>query len=107
MYGNRILRFFHPKLIAAVVSLFFLTGYTHDLVVDCSENHNRPTSEHGTTGSGGIDYCQCLCHNPGEEATNPLLVAEATLASVCFVSSADEFPPEVMPPGIDYPPQWA
>ncbi len=107
MYATRILRFFHPKLIAAVVSLFFLTGYTHDLVVDCSDNHNRPTSEDGTTESGDAGHCQCLCHVSAVQPTLLPLAAEAPPASNSIVSGADVFPPEVMPPGIDYPPQWA
>ena len=56
----------------------------------------------------GEDDCQCLCQKIVTPLTvAPTQVADALFVPAAFVAHADEFPPDAVPLGIDYPPQLA
>ena len=107
------MRFLRSNLIIAIVSLFVLTGYGFDLFGDCCSHPEQAQVEHGNSGpkgqpSGSGDGCQCVCHQVIIPLSlDPMRVAFADVVSTDFVAHADEFPPDAVPLGIDYPPQLA
>ena len=108
-----VLNLFRSSLFIAIVSLLVLTGYGFDLFGDCCGHREPGQAEHGksapndqTPGSG--DGCQCVCHQIITPLmSEPLRIVDAVLVASDFVAHADEFPPDAVPRGIDYPPQLA
>ena len=108
-----VLKLFRSSLFIAIVSLLVLTGYGFDLFCDCCAHREPGQAEHGKSApndqnSGDGDGCQCICHQIVTPLTpEPMRVAEAAFVPSDFVAHADEFPPDAVPRGIDYPPQLA
>ncbi len=108
-----VLNLFRSSLFIAIVSLLVLTGYGFDLFGECCTHDVQGQAEHGKSSPneqapGGGDGCQCICHQIITPLTpEPLRVADAVLVASDFVAHADEFPPDAVPRGIDYPPQLA
>ena len=101
------------SLFIAIVSLFVLTGYGFDLFGDCCSHHQQSPVEHGKSVPDEQtpvkdDGCQCICHQIiSPLTTEPVRVADAGFTPASFVAHPDEFPPDAVPVGIDYPPQLA
>lgn len=106
-------RLLRSSLFIAIVSLFVLTGYGFDLFGDCCSHPEQAQVEHGNSApkgqpSGSEDGCQCICHQVITLLSlDPVRVADADAVSTDLVAHADEFPPDAVPLGIDYPPQLA
>ncbi len=104
---------FRATLFIAIVSLFVLTGYASDVLdYGCAgekqEQAAQSKTSSGTSAPVKSDDCQCLCHQIFiAHAAHPLSVAPAVLIPADFVVHGDEFPPDAVPLGIDYPPQLA
>lgn len=96
-----------------IVSLFVLTGYGADVFDVCCAGEKQEQASHGKSDSGkkaplGERGCHCLCHQiyAGSSLECPSL-APTALQCAEVVRHGDEFPPEAVPLGIDYPPQLA
>ena len=102
-------------LFIAIVSLLVLTGYGFDLFDDCCARQEQAQTEHGkpapknqTPGNSNGNGCQCICHQVITPlSTEPIRVADMAFVPAGFVAHPDEFPPDAVPLGIDYPPQLA
>ena len=103
------LSFLRSNLFIAIVSLFVLMGYGLEVFGECcSHRELQGQAEHHEKAPGQGDDCQCLCHQTlSTITTTPLAVAVAVFTPGNLVAHADEFPPDVVPLGIDYPPQLA
>ena len=107
------LKFLRSNLFIAIVSLFVLTGYAFVVLDYGCDGAKQEQVGHSKTSSGKSasaknDDCQCLCHQIfTAHAVEPLRVAPAILTPADFVAHRDEFPPDAVPLGIDYPPQFA
>ena len=105
--------FFRSNLVIAIVSLFVLTGYSCDVLDYGCEWQKQEKTAQGKPSSGKNapaknDDSQCLCHQIYiAHVAQPLRVVPAILTPADFVAHADEFPPDAVPLGIDYPPQIA
>ncbi len=103
----------HSNLGIAIVSLFVLTGYGFDLFGDCCAWEKQVQTQSGKTAPGKkapgkSDDCQCICHQViSHSSVEPLRVAAVLIVTAEFVALPDEFPPDAVPLGIDYPPQLA
>ncbi len=101
------------SLFAAIVSLLVLTGYASDVLDYCCESEKQEQVNHGEGHSGKTapvksDDCKCLCHQVfTSHSVEPVRLAPQSLSPVDLVMHADEFPPDAVPLGIDYPPQLA
>ena len=109
----RPVSFLRSHLFVVIVSLLVATGYGFDLFGDCCGHREPAQAEHGKSvpkdkTPGGGDSCQCICHQIVTPLTpEPLRVADVAFVPSPFVAHADEFPPDAVPRGIDYPPQLA
>ena len=88
--------------------MFVLAGYGYDVLDYCCESEKEEQTGHGKTAPGNGDGCQCLCHkvfsnDSGKPVRLPVLMLVLQTAGL----SADEFPPDTEPEGIDHPPQIA
>lgn len=107
------MRHLRSSFYIAIVSLFVLTGYGSDLFGDCGAHHGHDPAEHHEPAPqdetpGGGDGCQCICHMPATPLTpDPVAVAAAVFVETDFAALRDEFPPDAVPLGIEYPPQLA
>ena len=102
------MRCLRSNLFIAIVSLFVLTGYAQDVFGECCAHDKQEQTQHGKTTPGKADDCQCLCHQIiSHWNVEPVRVAAAVLVTAEFVAHPDEFPPDAVPLGIDYPPQLA
>ena len=105
--------FLRFNLFIAIVSLFVLTGYGFDLFGDCCAWEKQVQTQSGKTAPdekapGKSDDCQCVCHQIiSHSGVEPVRVAAVLIVTVEFVAHPDEFPPDTVPLGIDYPPQLA
>ncbi|MEP6673462.1 MAG: hypothetical protein ABJF10_30220 [Chthoniobacter sp.] len=101
------------SLFIAIVSLFVLTGYGFDLFGDCCGSEKQVQTQSGKTAPGKkapgkSDDCQCICHQIiSHSSVEPMRVAAVLIVTAEFVAHPDEFPPDAVPLGIDYPPQLA
>lgn len=108
-----LLRFLRSNLFIAIVSLLVVTGYGFDLFGECCADERHEYVEHGKSAPndqapGGNDGCQCICHQVVPPISlEPVQMAVAVFVAADFVAHADEFPPDAVPLGIDYPPQLA
>ena len=101
------------SLFIAIVSLFVLAGYGFDLLGDCCEQPKQVQVESGKAAPSkqaptqGND-CKCICHQiVSPLTTEPLRVSDGVFVIADLVAHADEFPPDAVPIGIEYPPQLA
>ena len=95
-------------LFIAIVSLFVLTGYGYDLFGDCCAREKQVQTQSGKTAPGKADDCQCICHQIiSHSSEEPVRVVAVLIVTSEFVAHPDEFPPDAVPLGIDYPPQLA
>jgi hypothetical protein len=107
------LKFLRSILFAAFVSLLVVTGYGVGLLDNCC--HHLEVSQAGCDSSapdqkapGQTNDCHCLCHEIlSPVTTEPVRATGALLVLLDFVTHADEYPPDAVPRGIDYPPQLA
>ena len=105
--------FLRSSLCIAIVSLFVLTGYAWDVLDYCCEHENQVQVDHAKHHSGKKapeqkNDCKCICHQvfSGSEVES-VRVAPRVQTPMDFIGHAEEFPPDAVPPGIDYPPQLA
>ena len=112
-YFIRRVRFLRSNLFIAIVSLFVLTGYGFDLFGDCCAREKQVQAQSGKTepdkkAPGKADDCQCICHQIiSHSSEEPVRVVAVLIVTAEFVAHPDEFPPDAVPLGIDYPPQLA
>ncbi len=105
--------FLRSILFAAIVSLLVLTGYGSDVLDYGCAGEKQDQTSHSQQHSGKTaplkkDDCQCLCHQIyAPHTAAPVRVAPASLTPAELAAHADEFPPDAVPLGIDYPPQFA
>jgi hypothetical protein len=96
------------QLLIAIVSLLVLAGYGQRVFGECCTRSHDGHAEHGEKAPGKSDDCQCVCHAPASAlAAEPVRAIAAPVSIGDVLPHADEFPPEVMPVGIDHPPQLA
>lgn len=109
----RLVVFFRSSLFIAFVSLLVLTGYGFDVLDYCCENDGRElvSSEKNLANKSSPvkkSECQCICHQIfAARFAEPVRSVPFTSLETEFAASSDEFPPDSMPLGIDYPPQLA
>ena len=103
--------FLPSHLFIAIVSLFVVTGYAWDVLDYNCEDESPAQVDHAKGHSGEKapqqqNYGKCICHQifTGPEL-NPMRVAPRVETPTDCVAHADEFPPDAVPLGIDYPPQ--
>lgn len=103
--------FLRSSLIATLLCLFVLTGYTAQAFGMCCERNGGEQIQQvktplGETPSGEMHHCECFCHQAVATPANaPARIPGANFVSVETLRSADQFPPDSLPLGIDYPPQ--
>ncbi len=113
MFRPRPVSFLRSNLLIVIVSLCVATGYAHEILDACCEGQRQEQAAQGRTPAdknapAQDDGCQCLCHQFfTAQAVLPLSAAPAIYGPADFVAQRDEFPPEAVPLGIDYPPQLA
>lgn len=96
-----------------MMSLFVLTGYGVDLFGDCCGHETTAPIEHGRSHNDAHpqkkdEGCQCICHQIVPPISfEPVRVAGALPAPMDYVARPDQIPPDVVPLGIDHPPQLA
>lgn len=104
---------FRSSLFIAIVSLFVLTGYAYEVLdYDCDtekrEQVSKGDSHSGKQTPAKTDHCQCLCHQIFNfHMAAPVRIGLTHFTRTGFVALVDEFPPDAVPLGIDYPPQLA
>jgi hypothetical protein len=100
--------FFRSSLLIAIVSLLVLSGYASELVCDCHDEQRQEMTGHGDSHSSPEGDCHCVCHH---NFSDTLVIPPSAAAIPPVVRTTfllvDEFPPDTVPPGIDYPPQLA
>lgn len=102
--------FFRSSFFIVIVSLLVLTGYSLQAFADCCR-HESQTAQHTLAAPvkqapADADGCQCLCHQVISHLTSePLQVGATVLVPEARLAARDEFPPDALPLGIDYPPQ--
>ena len=105
------MRFHRSNLFIAIVSLFVLTGYAHGVFGDCCAEEKQTQCAKTVPGEkepGKSHDCQCLCHQVISHLTaEPVRAAAGALVPMTLKMHPDEFPPDAVPLGIDYPPQLA
>ena len=107
-YGFRDLKFLRSKLLIVIVSVFVLTGYAHAVMSRCCANEKQEQVGHGKSAPAADDGCQCLCHKIfSNVSATPVRLPILVLVLQEVRLTADEFPPDAVPRGIDYPPQLA
>lgn len=105
--------FLRSSIIVAIISLFVFTGYAADVLdYTCDGERQEQAAKSkplpGKTAPVGNDGCQCLCHQIfATDVVEPIRVGSANVEVSDFLLPRDEFPPDAMPRGIDYPPQLA
>lgn len=96
-----------------LVSLLLLLGYGFGVFDNCCERTRHVRVVHGKVApvhqnSDHGNYCQCICHQAVPPlSAEPMRLAEGLSSLTEWAGSADEFPPEPVPVGIEYPPQLA
>lgn len=109
-YGWRRVALLRSSFFIAIVSLFVLTGYSLQAFADCC-THEERQAQHAQSGTqkkapSESNHCQCLCHQVISHVTSePLRIAATALLEQGLMAQRDEFPPDALPVGIDYPPQ--
>ena len=112
-YPSARLKFLRSHLFIAIVSLLVVTGYGFDLFDDCCAQQEQAQVEHGKAAPknqkpGNGNGCQCICHQITTPLSpSPIQLVHAVFVPADFVAHPDEFPPDAVPLGIDYPPQLA
>ncbi len=114
IYLGTRLKFLRSKLFIAIVSLFVLTGYGFDVLDYNCDDTNQVQMDHAKGQPGKKAPRQqneggkCICHQifTGVEVQG-LSVVPRMFAPADYVGHTDEFPPDAVPLGIDYPPQLA
>jgi hypothetical protein len=105
-------RFLRSSLFIAIVSLFVVTGYGWDVLDYGCDDQVQMDHAKGQPGKKAPepqkDGGKCICHQvfTGPEA-HCLTVVPRVFAPTEYVGHTDEFPPDAVPLGIDYPPQLA
>jgi hypothetical protein len=104
--------FLRSSLLAALVSLLYLAGYSHGSFHHCCEEQTEQADcDDGDAGEDGPQHhhsSHCLCQEIFfSNAAEPVRVLAAVLTSIEEPARLDERPPETVPVGIDYPPQLA
>jgi len=89
-----------------------MMGYASDAFDYCCQQEQVQLSfgdaAPGHSGPGESHDCQCLCHQLfSSHPTDGLRIGMGILEAADQLQVADEFPPDAMPLGIDYPPQLA
>ena len=113
MFRPRPVGILRSNLLIFIVSLFVLTGYTHEILDACCAQQRQEQAAQSKpspdkSAPAQKDDCQCLCHQFfTAHPASPLSCAPVLLTPADFVAHGDEFPPDTVPPGIDYPPQLA
>lgn len=103
--------FLRSSFFIAIVSLFVLTGYSWTALADCCRHESQAAAKHALSAPlkqapADADDCQCLCHQAISHLTGESLRLEQTvLLRQAHLARRDEFPPDALPLGIDYPPQ--
>lgn len=101
------------SLFIAIVSLFILTGYAHGVFGVCCGHEKQEQTQSAKTAPAKetphkTGECQCLCHQVISHLTaEPVRVAAGAIMPMVLKMHPDEFPPDAVPLGIDYPPQLA
>lgn len=96
----------------ALVSLFVLTGYACDVLDYGCAGEKQEQQDHskfqGKNAPDKKDDCQCICHQTYmNDVADPACRIPAIFSQLDFIAGADEFPPDTVPLGIDYPPRLA
>lgn len=99
------------SLIMLIVCLFVTTGHTAQSFGLCCKETTSKQTQHSKVGSkekpsGDSDHCQCLCHQTVAGLANqPVHIIGVHRVVEKFLRSGNQYPPESLPLGIDYPPQ--
>lgn len=93
------------------VCLFVLTGYTLQVFGVCCKEDRVEQVQHAKKAPkqkspNTTHSCQCICHQVLPEPGNVVVrAAAASLVSSQELVIGNQFPPDSLPLGIDYPPQ--
>ena len=105
--------FLRSSLFIAIVSVLVLTGYACDVLdYDCESEKQEQTMPDGAPSGKDVpaekDDCQCLCHQIfTAQSAAPVRIASGIPGVADYLVQPDEFPPDAVPLGIEYPPQLA
>lgn len=103
--------FLRSSLLLTLVCLFVLTGYSAQAFGVCCERGDGEPAQHAEAAStkqlpADTHDCQCVCHQILADSTHkPLHVIGASILSVESLTCGNQYPPDALPLGIDYPPQ--
>ena len=102
------LKFLRSSLFLSIISLLLLTGYASEIFCDCHGGHSQEMTEHGDSTPATGDDCQCVCHQMISDVfAAPMQLRKLLSATLDAVPHTDQFPPDAVPLGIEYPPQRA
>ena len=94
------------SLLMAIVSVLVLTGYSHAVMDRCCAGETQEQADHETPVHGNDGGCECLCHKVfSNDSAKPVRLPGLVLVLQAARWSADEFPPDAEPQGIEHPPQ--
>lgn len=100
------LNLLRSSLFISILSVLLLTGYASEIFCDCHDGHQQEMTEHGKSTPTTGDDCQCSCHQMVSDVSAAPVQLEAVLCvALETVRHADQFPPDAVPLGIEYPPQ--
>ena len=97
--------------ILAFVGLFVLTGFTLQAFGMCCQESGGEQVQHVKSSPeqqlpGDTHDCQCLCHQIFADVGGVVVaVSAANHGSAEYLSCGNQYPPDSLPLGIDYPPQ--
>jgi len=103
--------FLRSSFLLPFVCLLVLTGYTVQLFDDCCESRASAKVEQVKASKeqkqpDESHHCECLCHQIfTASGSTSVTVTRADLVAVELLVCVNEFPPDALPLGIDYPPQ--
>jgi hypothetical protein len=103
--------FLRSSLFALLVCLFVLTGYSAQAFELCCARTGREQTQQTKASAmqsipDDAHDCQCPCHQVlVDPISKPLQVIGASIVSVESLISGNQFPPDALPLGIEYPPQ--
>ena len=109
----RPVSFLRSSFFIAIVSALVLAGYVSDVLdYDCESEKQEQTTQSDTHSGKDAPAekgdCQCLCHQIfTTQAAAPVRIASGTPGVADYLVQPDEFPPDAVPLGIEYPPQLA
>ena len=99
------------SLLLAFVYLFVLTGYSAQAFGLCCERGTGERTQQAEASSqkqapADSHDCLCICHQiVADPAQKPLPIIAASVLSVETLTCGNQYPPDALPLGIDYPPQ--